>query len=83
MSYKYVYESPDGGKTITRRVIDGNGSRELQVDSAYYPLKELYEMQRKLNSEAACREKYPAVKEAWDNYQTLLQLAKGDKDGQD
>ena len=88
MSNKYVYESPDGGKTVTRRVIHRESntvgrslSKEVNVDKKWFTLDTAKEVMSKQVEEEKLRDKHPALKNAWDEYQLILKMLKENKDG--
>lgn len=85
MSDKYVYESPDGGKTVTRRKI-GSVSKEILAnypDGMYskdwLDIEELRLLWKSIKDEQKLREEYPALQNAWDQYQVMLKLIKDKK----
>jgi len=84
----WIYESPDGGKTVTRRPFgsyDPN-DKEIRVKINIFPYNECEEIWTTKNAindivenafyEAMIREQNPTVMEAWEQYQVLLNLAK-------
>jgi hypothetical protein len=72
---RWVYESPDSGKTITRRLI-GNTDKETKAsNNAWYKQGDVFEILEKLLAEQKIREENPAVMAAWEEYQLLLKLA--------
>jgi hypothetical protein len=84
----WIYESPDGGKTVTRRPwanYDEN-YKEIRVRINQLPNNEREEIWTTRNAahdivenafmEAMIREQNPTVMEAWEHYQVLLNLAK-------
>lgn len=85
ISDNYVYESPDGGETITRRLIGQNPTRkEILGDSGkWYAFEELRMLMAVLEEEAQLRQEYPAVKAAWDNYLLVLNLTRTHQGKQD
>jgi len=71
----WIYESPDRGKTVTRRKA-GMMNKEIKgLNADWVVIDDIFA--RIPISEESIREKYPAVQEAWDNYQILLKLAMG------
>lgn len=71
----WIYESPDRGKTVTRREA-GMMNKEIKgLNADWVVVDDIFA--RIPPSEESIREKYPAVQEAWDNYQILLKLAMG------
>jgi hypothetical protein len=84
----WIYESPDGGKTVTRRPwanYDEN-YKEIRVRINQLPnsdREEIWTTKNGINDivenafmEAMIREQNPTVMEAWQQYQVLLNLAR-------
>ena len=84
---QWIYESPDGGKTVTRRTfgrpdnekeylfranVGPNNSRE----EIWTPKNTIEKIMENAYYESLVREKYPAVAEAWKEYQSLLEICK-------
>jgi len=89
----WIYESPDGGKTVTRRPLMPNGYRHTDINEKEYlfrvnvgPNNDREEIWTPKNTvekiienayyESLIREKYPTVQQAYDEYQTLLEICK-------
>jgi len=84
----WIYESPDGGKTVTRRPFGTNdpNDKEIRVRINMLPHNEREEIWTTKNAandiienafmEALIREQNPTVMEAWEQYQVLLNLAR-------
>jgi hypothetical protein len=84
----WIYESPDGGKTVTRRPWGNHeeGFKEIRVRINTLPNNDREEIWTTKNAahdivenafyEALIREENPTVMEAWEQYQVLLNLAK-------
>jgi hypothetical protein len=71
---RWIYESPDSGKTITRRQF-GNTDKETKAsNNAWYTQGDVFEILAKLLAEQKIREENPAVMAAWEEYQLLLKL---------
>ena len=83
----WIYESPDGGKTVTRRPfgqpnndkdylfrvnVGPNNSRE----EIWTPKNTVEKIIENAYYESLVREKYPAVREAYEQYQALLEICK-------
>ena len=88
MSNKYVYESPDGGKTVTRRVIHRESntvgrslSKEVNVDKRWFTLEDAKGIMSKQLEEEKLRDIHPALKNAWNDYQLILKMVKENKNG--
>lgn len=73
MSNKYVYESPDKGKTVFRRAF-GHCEKEIQVGINWFNFDEAKEIFNTQKQEEELRSKHPALKNAWDEYQLILKL---------
>jgi hypothetical protein len=95
---EYIYESPDNGVTVSRRLPLGEqkeyliteendkGRRIFPQESAFKKKKfdwlshdELMDLGREKFQQQELREKYPALKEAWEKYLVLLNLVKSGK----
>lgn len=73
MSNKYIYESPDKGKTVFRRAF-GHCEKEIQVGVDWFNFDEAKEIFNTQKQQEELRRKHPALKNAWDNYQLILKL---------
>ena len=84
----WIYESPDGGRTVTRRPFGSHdpNDKEIRVRVAALPGNDREEIWTTINAvndivenafiEAMIREQNSTVMEAWEQYQVLLNLAK-------
>jgi len=84
----WIYESPDGGKTVTRRPFGSyrESEKEIRVRVTVLPgngREEIWTTKNAANDiienafmEALIREQNPTVMEAWEQYQVLLNLAR-------
>ncbi len=86
---KYIYETPDNGKTITRRVPMGT-TKEILVptndDTADSPATQehgrwllyddLLDLGQQHYEEEKLRKEHPALQDAWDQYRLILGLVK-------
>jgi len=74
---EWVYESPDGGKTIIRRK-PLTQDKEVLVDASYnrgwVSLSLVKEIADKAIFEQEYRDKYPDLNDLWIQYHTLLGL---------
>ena len=72
----WVLESPDGGKTITKRRPGTTNDKFLleNISGRWHSIDELRDLARRQDREKYIREQYPAAQEAWDIYQSLLQM---------
>jgi len=83
---KYIYETPDKGKTITRRVPMGTTTEVLVPTDDEPPIKQehgrwlsyddLMDIGKQSFEEEKLRKKHPALQEAWEKYQLILHLVK-------
>ena len=73
MSNKYTYESPDNGKTVYRRAF-GHCDKEVQVGLNWFSFDQAKAIVVKQQEEEKLREQYPALKNAWEDYQMILKL---------
>ena len=76
----WIYESPDGGKTLYRRPFGGTQPRERLIlldDATWCDSITAAECVMNVRRESYLREKYPAVLEAWEHYQTMINLVDG------
>jgi hypothetical protein len=88
---EYIYESPDNGVTVSRRLPLGEHkeyliTEENDKESAFKKKKfdwlshdELMDLGKEKFEQRELREKYPALKEAWEKYLVLLNLVKSGK----
>ena len=84
----WIYESSDGGKTVTRRPFGSNdpNDKEIRVRINTLPNNNREEIWTTKNAahdivenafyEALIREQNPTVMEVWEQYRVLLNLAK-------
>jgi hypothetical protein len=81
----WVLESPDGGKTVTRRKPGQTIDKFLleNISGRWHSMDELRTLARKNDREELLREQFPALKETWDVYQSLLRLADPNIDNTD
>jgi hypothetical protein len=77
----WVLESPDQGKTITRRRAGQTDKFLLEnISGRWHSMDELRELARRQDREQVIRDQYPAAQEAWEMYQALLQVIDPDID---
>jgi hypothetical protein len=88
---EYIYESPDNGITVSRRLPLGKHkeyliTEESDKESAFKKKKfdwlshdELMDLGKEKFEQRELCEKYPALKEAWEKYLVLLNLVKSGK----
>jgi hypothetical protein len=75
-----IYVSPDGGHTVYEQNRDGSRGRLVEEDSHARMLNELQQDSDMFGIEAYhARRKYPALKQAYDQYRTIWQLTMGDE----
>ena len=73
----FIYESPDVGKTITRR-LSGESTKELvyQIQWQYFSLGELKNLASQYIDSVVMHTAYPHLKQMYDEYYTVLQFLK-------
>ena len=88
---EYIYESRDNGVTVSRRLPLGEQKEYLITEepnkaSAFKKKKfdwlshdELMDLGKEKFEQQELREKYPALKEAWEKYLVLLNLVRSGK----
>lgn len=79
MDDKWIFESPDGGKTITKRKMLDDKKWVFvgeQPTDEWEPFSSIVEIYRQQAVEEILRNENPPLKEAWDQYQLLLSLYK-------
>lgn len=81
MDDRWIFESPDGGKTITKRKAQDDDKwifiGERPTDE-WQPFSHITELARREIIEMELREKHPPLQEAWEHYQLLLSLYQGE-----
>ena len=83
---KYIYETPDNGRTITRRVPMGSTTEVLVPTDDEPPITkehgrwlshdDLLNIGKQHFDEQRLRDKHPALQEAWEKYHLILALVK-------
>jgi hypothetical protein len=74
---EWIYESPDGGKTVFRRYFGRYEDREkmLNIDAeGWMPMSEVVKLAKNSVREQGLRHEHPILNEAWETYHTLLRL---------
>lgn len=77
MEDSWIFESPDGGKTVTKRKPQEDEKWVLvseETDKTWEPITSIVEVFRQQAIEHQLREKHPPLQEAWEQYQLLLSL---------
>jgi hypothetical protein len=77
MNDEWIYESPDGGRTITRRKLipRNDDGRTLMVSSrTWWDLQNLQEISSQLIKDQELRDQHPALEDLWQQYQTMKSL---------
>lgn len=80
---RWIYESPDGGETVTRRptLSLDNMTKEMQVSKEHWmDLRTLRVIGKQHHHEREMRERYPQLEELWNSYQTMLKLLQEKRD---
>lgn len=78
---KWIFESPDNGKTVTRRSVSKHNEdhKELSLDEGHWlTITELRTIGKQHIHESAMRTRYPQLMELWNSYQTMLSLLRDD-----
>jgi hypothetical protein len=75
----WIYESPDGGKTLFRRPVGNmsNVAKEQMVivdTGSWFAMSDLIKMAKRSIDEQCLRSEYPALNDTWNSYQTMLKL---------
>ena len=75
----WIYESPDGGRTIFRRPFGNisNAAKEQMIavsSGEWIDMSELIKMANRSIEEQCLRHKHSALNDLWDSYQTMLKL---------
>lgn len=72
----WIYETPDGGKTLYRRAMGKHEMpKQIMVDKdAWFSMEQLCELGRQSCKQEVLRLEYPALKELWQEYHTMLAL---------
>lgn len=76
----WIYESPDRGKTVTRRKSGeyGDNNYQVQVGNArskgWWPATNLVNLANDMVEQEQLRQSNPALKSLWEQYHTMLQL---------
>jgi len=77
---EWIYESPDGGKTIYRRVLgkhEASLGRQCQVaPGVWFSIDQLKELGKQVYQQQCLRLEYPALNQLWEEYQTMLKLVR-------
>lgn len=75
----WIYESPDDGMTVYRRPWRKE-NKELRINGEWHDIIELSAKIDAEREEAALREQHPPLRDAWEQYQTLLMLYRSEED---
>ena len=80
---EWIYESPDGGRTVTRRparrLESDTDGKFVQVAEGWWNMHALSKVADNLVREQSIRHEYPVLMDLWDQYHTMLNLIAGDK----
>jgi len=76
MTTKWIYESPDGGKTIYRRPFGKHDQdRQIQVaPDVWFSLDQLRELGKHAYQQQCLRYEYPTLAQLWEEYHTMLKI---------
>ena len=73
----WIMESPDNGKTITKRKQSTDDKLVLDNSTGeWFPIKEAASILSREKKERKIRAENPAVQEAWEHYRLLLNMAR-------
>ena len=79
---EWIYESPDGGRTVTRRparrLESDTDGKFVQVAEGWWNVIELQQVANTLVKEQCLRHKYPALNELWQQYHMMIALVSHD-----
>lgn len=73
---RWIYETPDGGKTLYRRPLGQfTQHREIRVSSAaWFRQDQLIELGREAYRQQNLRHEFSVLQELWDQYHFMLDL---------
>ena len=77
---EWIYESPDNGKTVTRRIhSDREGvSKSLMISyNKWWDLRNLQQISQQLIKDQQLRDDNPVLADLWEQYQTMKNLLMG------
>jgi len=79
-AHNVIYCSPDGGETVY--IQKKNGHKVLIHESPYSKYERQVQKESYLSDTQACfiRDRYPALKDAWEQYKALWALTVTDDD---
>ena len=76
----WIMESPDGGQTVTKRKMNDDEKFVLnRITGRWFPLQEAMDIANRAEEDKKLRTEYPAIQEAWEQYQLLLNMARKQK----
>ena len=73
----WIYESPDGGRTVYRRIMGHYEKREQLVligPEDWMTMGTVMNMAKQSVIEQNLRNQHPQLREAWDSYHAFLRL---------
>lgn len=82
---EWIYESPDGGKTVVRRPStrgEEPDGKYIKVTEGWWNMHALKKVADNLVREQCIRHEYPILNDLWNQYHTMLKLVAGDKNDQ-
>ena len=76
---EWIYESPDGGVTVTRRVFGQhesvpNGKHIKIGQDGWLPMGHMIKIAQQHIKEQSLRNDYPVLDNLWQQYHTMLKL---------
>lgn len=72
----WIYETPDGGKTLYRRPIGRHeDSKQIMVDKdVWFSMDQLRELGKQSYRQQCLRLEHPGLQELWQEYHAMLSL---------
>jgi hypothetical protein len=74
---EWIYESPDNGKTVTRRIHgdrDGVSKSLMIAHNIWWDLSNLQKISQQLIKDQQLRDDNPVLQDLWEQYQTMKSL---------
>lgn len=78
----WIYETPDGGKTVYRRPLgrhEVGAGKQVQVDQdVWFTMDQLIELGKQSYQQQCLRHEYPVLDQLWQEYHAMLSLVSKD-----
>jgi hypothetical protein len=71
---EWIYESPDGGKTVTKRPSGDPVQSILIGDDIWLEVTVLRDLGRHIIEDQKLRDQHPVLEDLWRQYQTMKRL---------